>query len=194
MSGDSTAVLVVDMQNGFCAEGGSLAGDRALCARYQALATPIRQLCASARTAGRRVIYTCHGYRTGYPEAGRELSTLHPEVIRANGMLWDSWDTQIIPGLAPEATDVVVKKSRFDAFLGTDLDLLLRAGDIRRLIIAGISTNVCVESTARSAAQRGYEVAVAADATAATTDTLHHAALANIAYAFATVAIWRDLL
>jgi ureidoacrylate peracid hydrolase len=185
---------VIDMQNGFCVEEGSLAGDASQCARYQTLVPGLQLLSGRARDLGVRVIYTRHGYRPGYPEMGHELTALHPEVVRGNGMQWESWDTQVLDELAPREQDLVVRKSRFDAFLGTDLDLLLDAGRVRRLVVAGISTNVCVESTVRSAAQRGYDVGVASDATAATTPSLHKAALDAMAYAFATVAPGQRLL
>lgn len=190
----STAVLVVDMQNGFCSEGGSLAGDESTMVRYAALVPQIAGLCAAARESRAAVIYTRHGYRPGYPEMGRELTALHPEVIQGGGMLWGSWDTQVVEALAPHRGDVVVRKSRFDSFLGTDLQLVLRATEVTRLVVAGVSTNVCVETTVRSASQNGYEVAVAADATAATTEQLHESSLAAMSYAFATVGPWRELI
>ena len=194
MDTGSTALLVIDMQNGFCVEEGSLAGDASQCARYQTLVPGLQLLTRRARDLGVRVIYTRHGYRPGYPEMGYELAALHPEVVRGNGMQWESWDTHVLDGLAPQGQDIVVRKSRFDAFLGTDLELLLDAGRVRRLVVSGVSTNVCVESTVRSAAQRGYDVGVASDATAATTPALHQAALDAMAYAFATVAPGQQLL
>jgi nicotinamidase-related amidase len=190
---ERTAVLVIDMQNGFCSDGGALAGDASVRARYAELVPEIQGLCQAAREGGGLVVYTRHGYRPGYPEMGHELRTLHPEVVSGGGMVWGGWDTQIIPGLAPEPDDIVVRKSRFDSFLGTDLQLVLSASDVRRLVVCGVSTNVCVESTVRSASQRGYDVAVASDATAATTTALHQAALDAMTYAFAAVAPWREL-
>ena len=189
-----TAVLVVDMQNGFCTDGGSLAPHAEVRARYQALTTVIGELCATARASGLPVVYTVHGYRAGYPEAGSEIASLHPEVAHAGGMLWGGWDTAIVAAIEPDARDYIVRKSRFDAFLGTDLELLLDGLGVSQLVVAGVSTNVCVESTVRSASQRGYAVAVAADATAASTTALHDEALRAIGYAFARVATWRELL
>lgn len=192
--GPDAAVLVVDMQNGFCSVGGSLAADESALARYAQLSPQIQGLCRAARASGSRVIYTRHGYRPGYPEMGHELRTLHPEVVRTGGMVWGAWDTAIVDELAPQQDDVIVRKSRFDSFLGTDLELVLRAGEVRRLVVCGVSTNVCVETTVRSASQRGYEVAVASDATAASSASLHESALNSMRYAFATVAPWRALV
>lgn len=188
------AVLVVDMQNGFCAEGGSLAPGGAELTRYRGLIPTIAELCGAARGAGAAVIYTVHGYRPGYPEAGSELRSLHPEVLAAGGMRWGGWDTAVVDGLEPADGDHIVTKSRFDSFHGTDLELLLAGLGVDRLIVTGVSTNVCVETTVRNAAQRGYTVAVADDATAASTAALHDAALTSMRYAFATVAPWRALL
>jgi ureidoacrylate peracid hydrolase len=194
MTLSTSAVVVVDMQNGFCSEGGSLAGDAEQRARYASLVPPIRRLCGQARESGLLVVYTRHGYRAGYPEMGSELRTLHPEVVATGGMRWGTWDTRVVDGLTPPESDPIVRKSRFDAFLGTDLELLLQGVGVTEVILVGISTNVCVESTARTAAQRGYRVSVAADATAATTPQLHESALTSLAYAFGRVAPWRDLL
>jgi len=187
-------VLVVDMQNGFCAPDGSLTSSAEVLARYEDAAAVIAEVCGAARTHGLPVIYTVHGYRPGHPEAGSEISSLHPDVARDGGMVWGGRDTEIVAALEPGAGDHVVRKSRFDTFLGTDLELLLGGLGVGHLIVTGISTNVCVESTVRTASQRGYAVTVVADATAASSPALHEAALAAMRYAFADVVGHEEVL
>jgi ureidoacrylate peracid hydrolase len=77
-----------------------------------------------------------------------------------------SWETAIADALGPAPTDYVLPKNRSSAFYGTQVEPLLRSLGVRRLTICGVSASCCLESTARDAVERGYEVTVAADATA----------------------------
>jgi nicotinamidase-related amidase len=88
-----------------------------------------------------------------------------------------SWGHEIIDDLAPLEREVVVRKHRSDAFVGTDLDLLLRAAGVRTVVTAGIVTNGCVESTVRHAAFLDYYSVLVEDACASTSLPLHEAAL-----------------
>jgi len=80
----------------------------------------------------------------------------------------------------PEPGDIEIEKIRFDSFIETALDAQLRARGIDTLIITGVSTDCCVDSTARSAFQRDYDVFVVADACAASSPHLHYGALAAL--------------
>jgi ureidoacrylate peracid hydrolase len=92
----------------------------------------------------------------------------------------------------------VVTKHRFDAFLNTDLETILRAHDVKTVVLTGVATNVCVETTARQAFVRDYYVVVVSDATAAYSAEEHDAALRTIDRYFGQVvgvdqlaAIWK---
>ena len=76
----------------------------------------------------------------------------------------DRWDGQIVDGLAPQDGDIVIRKSRYNGFTGTDLDAVLKARGIRHLLFTGIATNICVESTARNAFFNEYWPILIADA------------------------------
>lgn len=188
------AVLLIDLQNAFCAPDGSLApDDHDTLAVYHQVINQAHALAEAARARGIPIMLLRHVFRPGYPEAFPTMPFL--QRLRAGqALVRDSWDTQFTAPLIVDPTDVVIDKCRFDGFLDTDLDSILRARGARRLIVGGVSTNVCVESTVRSGAERGYHITVAEDVTAATTPELHHAALASISYAFATVQPWRALL
>ena len=91
-----------------------------------------------------------------------------------------SWGADYYANLRPEVNDPVVVKHRYNAFLNTDLDKILRANGIRTTVFTGVSTNCCVESTAREAFMRDYYVVVVDDATASYSRELHQAALKTL--------------
>lgn len=91
-----------------------------------------------------------------------------------------SWGADYYANLRPEVNDPVVVKHRYNAFLNTDLDTILRANGIRTTVFTGVSTNCCVESTAREAFMRDYYVVVVDDATASYSRELHQAALKTL--------------
>jgi ureidoacrylate peracid hydrolase len=91
-------------------------------------------------------------------------------------------------GVAPQPGERVVVKHRYSAFHGTDLDLILRARGVRTVLLGGISTNVCVESTARQGYMLDYEIVFLADCCAAYSPEEHEAALRNITQHFGDVA------
>jgi ureidoacrylate peracid hydrolase len=93
----------------------------------------------------------------------------------------------------PEPQDRIVTKHRFSAFIGTDLDQVLRARGIRTLLISGIGTSVCVESTARMGYQLDYEVVLLADCCAAYTQKVHDGTVRNIAVHFGDVVREEDV-
>jgi ureidoacrylate peracid hydrolase len=186
------ALLVMDLQNGFCHPDGSMPR-----AGYglPGIADVIRanvELVAVARELGLMTLFTRHGFRADLSDA--------PDVIRQHAavtgppLVRGSWDADLVSELDLQPTDLLIDKNRYDAFLYTDLELLLRARRITELIVSGVVTNVCVESTVRSAEQRGFHVSVAADCTAAMTADFQSASLAGMAAVFATVAPWRELL
>jgi ureidoacrylate peracid hydrolase len=183
------AVLVIDMQNGFCHPEGSLpAAGFGLPDIEQVIAENAAMIDA-ARSAGLPVIYTRHVYRPGLLDAPAPMRAMFPPGVEP--LIRGSWDADICAELAPRPGEVIIDKNRFDAFLYTELDTVLRALGVHRLLVSGVVTSVCVESTVRSAQQRDYQVTVAEDGTSAPAE-LHRPALAAMAYVFATITPWRD--
>ncbi len=173
---DRTALLVVDMQNAFASPGGmlDLAGiDVRPAADVVANA---RLVCEAARRAGVPVVYLTIGYPPDLSTAGgpdspnlqKELALClmreRPE-LRGKLLTFGTWDFQIVAELAPLAGDAVIVKSRYSGFHGTDLDSLLRSRGVRNLLMVGIASNVCVESTLRDAYFLEYWPVMIADAT-----------------------------
>jgi ureidoacrylate peracid hydrolase len=147
-------------------------------------------LLTAVRAAGVPAVYTRHVFRPGQLDRPARLNPAFPRV--PTPPVRGSWDADIIAALAPHDADVVVDKNRYDAFLYTDLELVLRALAVTRLIVVGVVTHACVESTVRSAVQRDFDVHVAADCVAGPHPFYDHS-LAVLAASFATVAPWREL-
>jgi nicotinamidase-related amidase len=153
---DTTAVVVVDMQNGFCHPEGSLYAP----ASEDAL-EPVTDLVARARDAGASVVYT----RDVHPPEQFEDSHYYDEFDRwGEHVLEGTWDAQLHDSLDVRDDDHVVEKHTYDAFHQTDLEGHLEAHGIRDLVFCGTLANVCVLHTAGSAGLRDYRPILVEDA------------------------------
>lgn len=193
----TTALLVTDMQNAFCHRDGSfqrmLKGTVLSIDMCVAAVPPCAALIAAARDLGIPVIYTKYVYQPGY--ADRDILLEKVPAIEANGALLDgTWDCEVIDDLVPGPNDYVIEKSRYSAFIGTRLEPLLDGLGVDTLVICGVTTNVCVETTARDAAQRRYGVVVVSDATGELSTARHASALDILQYGFADVLDTREVL
>src|SRR5206468_6142039 len=165
-----TAVIVVDMENDFAAKGGMF--DRAgvdISGAQKAIA-PTAKVLAAARQAGLKIIYLKMGYRPDLSDLGATDSvnrTRHlkfgvgqkiqaPDGRESRVLIRDTWDTDIVPELKPQPNDIVLYKTRFSGFYQTDLDATLKKFGIKYLIVTGVTTSICVESTVRDAMFRDY--------------------------------------
>ncbi|MWA01633.1 isochorismatase family protein [Actinomadura sp. LD22] len=187
----TTAVLVIDMQNGFCHPKGSLPSHHIVLPRINEVVAQNVALLEEARSVGLPIVYTRHVFRPDYVEAQPRVRARLP--MDARPLVRGSWDAEIIDELAPRPADHVIDKSRFDAFLYTELETVLRGMQVRRLLVSGILTSVCVESTVRSGQQRDFDMLVAADCCSAP-ERFHAPALEVMAEVFAEVGQWRALL
>jgi nicotinamidase-related amidase len=175
-----TALLVIDIQHDFCAPNGfsgRFGGD--LSTMEPAIDAALR-IIPAARRAGLTLVFMRVITR---PETDPlPLLRLMERRGRAGGAALCRAGT---PGagyyrVAPEPSDIEIEKIRFDSFIGTDLDAQLRARGIDTVIVTGVSTDCCVDSTSRSAFQRDYDVFVVTDACAAGSPHLHYGALAAL--------------
>jgi ureidoacrylate peracid hydrolase len=173
MNADGYALLVVDMQNGFCHPDGSFPRiGRGLEGAMEAVGNAAIAV-GQARRAGVPVIFTRHVYRPGRPDEGAALIGNSPELAGVDGLAVSSWDAEVCAELDCGPGDLVVDKVRFDAFQWTSLEPLLRGLGVRALMICGVVTNICVETTARSAFMRDFPVILLEDCCAAKTRRLH---------------------
>jgi nicotinamidase-related amidase len=122
----------------------------------------LRAAIDAARSTGLPVIYVVVGLRPGFPEVSARNKAFSA-LRQGGGLSWNSETAQIHPAVAPGPDEIVVSKKRVSAFAGSDLDLVLRAGDIDSLILAGIATSGVVLSTLRQAADLDLALTVLAD-------------------------------
>jgi ureidoacrylate peracid hydrolase len=182
-----TALLVIDMQNGFCASGGSFATlglDVSMCA---AAVGACQRLVAAAHDAGVPVIFTRYVYRADYQDGGVLVREILPAMREARSLAAGTWDAELVDELVPSEADFVVDKNRYSAFYATGLEPILTSLDVRNLVLCGVTTNMCVETTARDASQRDYRVFVVSDATGELDRTRHDLALNTIGFGFGAV-------
>lgn len=178
------ALINVDMQNCFVAASSISAPDGLM------VLDRINRLAGVCRTAGILVIHTRHVLR---PD-GANMGVLREVVAVKEGMLnQGAASAALHEGLVVDARDILLDKPRFGAFYGTDLDLILRTHGIDSVMITGIATNVCCETTAREAMVRDYQVFFLSDGTTtfgmgnATGAELQKATLATLDFLFAQV-------
>ena len=177
MTADQYALLVVDMQNGFCHPDGSFDRLGRGCEGAMDAVRTAAVAVGQARGAGIPVVFTRHVYRPGRPDEGGALTRNSPDLAEVDGLAAGSWDAEVCVELGCGPDDLVVDKVRFDAFQWTSLEPLLRGLGVTRLMICGVVTNICVESTARSAFMRDFAVTLIEDCCAAKTRRLHELAL-----------------
>jgi len=156
-----SALLIVDMQNGFVEKGAPL---EVPMARVQV--PVIRRLLEGCRARAIPVVFTafCVGPDFRYPFYWRMAKQRGLALDPPDCMFWEGKpETEIVAELAPEPGERVIRKCGYDAFANTELDQVLRALGVRDLIVAGTVVNWCVDSTVRGAFHRFYNVVVVAD-------------------------------
>ncbi len=175
LDANTTALVVVDMQNAYVSPGGYM--DRAGfdISNGQAVADTTLQALDMARDAGMTIVFLQNGWDPDYLEAGgpgspnwhksNALKTMRRDAsIDGQLLSKGSWDHALVDSMRPRAGELVVAKTRYSGFFNSTLDSALRARGIRTLLFAGVATNVCVESTLRDAYHLEYFCVVLEDA------------------------------
>lgn len=193
-----SAVLVIDMQNDFCGEGGFLHNIGIdVVNEIQPVIPNIKRLVEAAREAGTPVI---HLYYDGNPEYlyGPMLERLHRKEEEPY-CIPGTWGIEFVDELKPEPGELVIGKHRYSGFYGTDLEMRLRSLGVESVILTGTATNNCVDGTGRDAYYNGFYVVCVNDGAAAPNKDLHNAAMATCEHAYGVVAdtdeiisIWRQ--
>ena len=184
--GEKPALIVIDMQNGFCNAKGFMAQIGLAYEPSAEVIGPISRLLGAARRHGIPVYFTRYSLNADYSDGGL-LMEVFPAIKGTGGLVRDSWDAAIVDELEPVEGEVVLDKTRYSAFFGTDLEERLRAEGVDSLIVCGVTTNICVESTVRDAFFRDIRPIVPEDGTAAVAPELHESSLEDFRYGFGQV-------
>lgn len=179
------ALLLVDLQRGFLHPEGFVAAQGRDVSDCAAAAQQCYALARIARNAGMPVIWTRHVLRPDHADAGLLTTELRPRLGQIGALARGTTDVEIPAEAAVQPGDFVLDKPRYSAFFGTSLDMLLAARGVRALMVGGVTTSMCVESTVRDAAQRDIRTFVVREAVADFDAARHSASLAAMAFGFA---------
>jgi nicotinamidase-related amidase len=148
-----------------------------------------------ARNAGATVIHAPISFVQDEDESNAQSYGIVAGVVQSNAFIKGSWGAEITEELTPEPGDIVVEGKRgLDAFAGTDLDLVLRGKGIKNVVLSGFLTNCCVESTMRTAYDRGYNVLTLTDCLSATSVREHETAISESYPMFSLPLVSADFL
>jgi nicotinamidase-related amidase len=175
-----TAIVAIDFQHDIVGTGGAFADlFHAEVKRTNLIPTATRLL-GQARAAGVKIVYSTGTFQPGYPELVPNIPLLS-QVAQYGCLVDGTAGAAIIDAVAPHGEDVVLTHHRVSCFHGTELDVVLRGNGIDTVVLAGVATNLAVESTARASADLGYRTVVVSDACSTTSETAHNASLASMA-------------
>lgn len=189
-----TALLIVDMQRDFCDHGfGAERAGRDIGAT-RALIPGLSSLLAVARRTGVLVCHVVFDTRPSLTSSEawlvqRRRSTYSSEDLCLHG----TQGAEVIDALAPLEGEPIIRKHRYSGFKGTDLLMILRTRKIRSCVVVGVSTNVCVESTARDAFEYDHHVVIPRDGVASWNQHLHESSLETIGHRFGTLSTVNEI-
>ena len=196
------ALVIVDVQNDFCDDRGYLGRLGAPMGLIQSMAPRLQRLLASARQHGVPVIHVISHHDEEYASpVVTEQKLRHGLPMELDGRalrdapycLKGTWGAQMYAVDSRPGEDIVVKH-RYSGFHGTNLDLLLRSRGIQSVILTGVATNACVESTGRDVYMHDYYLVFVSDCTATTSEAAHNATLVNIDQFFGQVASAEEII
>ena len=176
-----SALLVLDMQRYFLEES-----SHAFIPAARALIPGITRLIGACHRSGLPVIFTRH---LNSRDDAQMMSQWWRGLIEAGKP-----ESEIIPEFDIDTSGSVIEKSQYDAFYRTPLEDMLREKEVRQVIICGVMTHLCCETTARSAFVRGFEVFFTIDGTATYSEDFHRATLLNLAHGFAVPVLIDEML
>ncbi|MFC1969555.1 cysteine hydrolase family protein [Chloroflexota bacterium] len=188
------ALMIIDMQNDFCHSEGAIAKRGRDPSPCQSIVSRLSNIISQARDIGLPIIFTrMVNNNWTQSEVGLEWT------MRVFGdkdfmpVKDGTWGAELYQ-LQPQPQDYVITKHRYSAFLNTDLDVILRSKGIKTLIMTGVTTNVCVESTAREGFMRDYYIVFLKDCTATWDPQDQEATLRNINALFGVVSSSEEIM
>lgn len=179
------ALIVVDMQNGFVHADGSCARTGFPIAAVAGAVAPCRAAIDAARAAGVPVVFTRYTYRADFRDGGFMLREKFPMLAEAQALVAGSWDQAVLDEMGVLPGDFIIDKNRPSSFLGTPLASYLKGLGVEEVVVCGVTTNCCVETTVRDAAQLDFRTFVLSDAVAEWEEDRQNAALKTMGILFA---------
>ena len=178
MNPAATALVLVEFQNDFTTDGGSLHAAVADVMASTGMLDNAARAAEATRAAHATVIHSPISFQPGYYEITQHPYGILAGVVDSTSFVKGTWGVEIADSMKPQDGDIVLEGKRgLDAFASTNLDFILRSKGIKTVVLAGFLTNCCVESTMRSAYERGYEVITLTDCVAATSQPEHDNAI-----------------
>jgi nicotinamidase-related amidase len=161
---ETTAIVLIEYQNDFVKPGGAQHDAVAGVMQSTNMLANTLTLVKDVRRLGATIMLAPIGFAEGYPEIPAQPYGILKGVVDSGAFRKGSWGAEIIDELQPQPGDIVIEGKRgLDCFASTNIDFILRARGIRDVALAGFLTNCCVESTMRSAYERGYRVVTLTD-------------------------------
>jgi ureidoacrylate peracid hydrolase len=184
-----TALVVVDMQNGFCDPNGSMAKSKLSYEQQNRIIPAVRELVSLCHETSIQVMFSLQRHYPNDVTRGRRKIPTHLQKLGVNVCTKGTWDAELVDQLKdlvrPE--DDVFEKHRSSCFYNTTLESKLKVQGITTLIVCGVATNYCVESTIRDAYARDYDIILIEDAAASLWEDLHRATLKNVELMYGVV-------
>lgn len=178
MTPDTTALLLIEYQNDFVSEGGAQHDAVKVVMAESDMLAHSHAVTRQARARGVTVMHAAISFADGYPEVPTEPYGILAGIRQAKAFRQGSWGAAIADVMAPVEGDIIIEGKRgLDCFASTNIDFILRQRGITTLAIAGFLTNCSVESTMRSAYERGFEVMTLVDCTATLSPEAQSAAI-----------------
>ncbi|MFZ0529911.1 MAG: cysteine hydrolase [Propionicimonas sp.] len=178
MDPKTTALVLIEFQNDFTSEGGTLHGAVAEVMSAAGTLPNAKAALEAARDAGATIIHSPISFQPGYFEISSHPYGILKGVVDSTSFVKGTWGCEIVGDVAPADGEIVLEGKRgLDAFGSTNLDFILRSKGIQTVVLAGFLTNCCVESTMRSAYEKGFEVYTLTDAVGATSLAEHENAI-----------------
>ena len=188
------ALVIIDVQNDFCHPEGKFAKAGLDMAAIEPIYEPIERLASAFRAKKLPVCFITNVEdETTDTEAWLAHPDGAPDKPNLSATRRGSWGAELCR-LVPQPGDAVIEKHRFSAFVGTRLEMFLHANDVRTVVLCGVSTNVCVDTTCRHGLMLDYHMVACSDACGAWSAAAHENALDNMSRFFATVAASDEII
>jgi ureidoacrylate peracid hydrolase len=176
----NTAVVLIDVDNDFLSDDGKLNGAIKSVLDSNQVVANINKLINGARSVGAKVIHVPIVFSTDYREMGNDPYGIFKVVKDTGAFQRDSWGAKVADNLDVDVNDIIIdNKMGTCAFATTDLDKVLKQNGITNIVLGGLLTNICIETTMRTAYDKGYKVYALTDCCATVSDEQHKASIAN---------------